>query len=65
MADQIYLHYGVRYPGGHISGFEDDGDAAEVETINLLRKGVAVDLVTRKVGNWKRARSQPKVNTKT
>jgi hypothetical protein len=65
MADVSYLHYGARYPNGHVSDFSEDLSEATAETQRLISKGVNAELVSRKVGTWRRAKSQPSAVSNT
>lgn len=59
MADISRLHYGVRYPNGYVADFGEDRDKAAKETRTLITKGADVELVTRRVGVWKRSAYRP------
>ena len=61
MSDVSYLHYGARYPTGHVSDFAEDLDAATAETERLIVKGVNAELVCKRVGTWKRSTLHPPV----
>jgi hypothetical protein len=65
VADISHLHYGVRYPTGHVTDFAEDRDNAIEETRVLRAKGVNADVVSRRVGIWKRSMYQPPASNET